>query len=168
MKAMAMVAHPDDCVIFAYGFMYHNADYEWTVCYLTYTESHARGAEINNFWRQRNIPTKFLGFPDNWNHELNCPGQIAAHEANQSIAMVIADQDLILTHNEHGEYGHPHHVLINRATQDHAQRVTFAGPGQGTVKYVLPANAYSLDELPLHRDVVESFHPRIHINEYTL
>jgi hypothetical protein len=53
MKAMAMVAHPDDCVIFAYSFMHHHKHLDWTVCYLTYTEQDARGREFAEFWQRR-------------------------------------------------------------------------------------------------------------------
>ena len=66
MKAMAMVAHPDDCVIFAYSFMHHYKQLDWTVCYLTYTEQDARGREFANFWQQRGVSTKFLGYVDDY------------------------------------------------------------------------------------------------------
>jgi LmbE family N-acetylglucosaminyl deacetylase len=166
MKAMAVVAHPDDCVIFAMGYMLNHAEYSWTVCYLTYTESHKRGQEFTKFWSRRGVAVKFLGYPDQWNLVENCPGHIDDEPAISDIQSVIANQDLVLTHAEDGDYGHPHHILVNRATQQHPHRVTFAAPGTGTVKYTVPADAYSLDELPLHRDVIAGFHSNKHVNEY--
>jgi LmbE family N-acetylglucosaminyl deacetylase len=168
MKAMVMVAHPDDCVIFAYSYLHHHADYQWTVCYLTYTDQDPRGKEMQQFWQRRGIATTFLGFPDVWNQELNCPGDVDARAATMAIHAVIADQDLVVTHNENGEYGHPHHVLVHQATQHHAHRVLFAPAGQGTVKYSIESGHYDLAELPLHRDVIEGFHSQHHTNEYII
>ena len=166
MKAMAMVAHPDDCVIFAMGYILNHPEYSWTVCYLTYRESDPRAKEVAQFWARREVAVKFLGYPDQWNFVDNCPGHIDKEPASGDIQYVIADQDLVLTHAENGDYGHPHHILVNQATEQHPRRVTFAAPGQGTVKYTVPADAYSLDELPLHRDVIAGFHLNKHVNEY--
>ena len=46
--------------------------------------------------------------------------------------------------------------------------MSFAGPGQGTVKYSIEPGCYSLEELPLHRDVIAEFHSNTHTNEYTV
>jgi LmbE family N-acetylglucosaminyl deacetylase len=167
MKAMAVVAHPDDCVIFAYSYMYYHPEYLWTVCYLTYTELDPRGQEFADFWRRRDVAVKFLGHLDQWNFEKNCPGKIDFAKAQQDIQQVIADQDLVLTHNSQGEYGHPHHVMVHLATATHPRRILFANPGEGTVKYSLDDHAYTLDEFPLHRDIVSQFHINGHVNEYT-
>ena len=66
MKALCLVAHPDDCVIFAYSYIHNYPEHDWTIAYLTYTESEPRGAEMSAFWRQRGIDTIFLGFEDHW------------------------------------------------------------------------------------------------------
>jgi LmbE family N-acetylglucosaminyl deacetylase len=167
MKAMAMVAHPDDCVIFAYSYMHNHPEYTWTVCYLTYTESDPRGQEFADFWRRRHIAVNFLGHADIWNVEENCPGNIEIDLATQDIQQAIADQDLVLTHNSQGEYGHPHHVIVHHATANHPRRILFAKFGEGTVKYSLDNNVYNLDEFPLHQDIVRQFHVNGHVNEYT-
>jgi LmbE family N-acetylglucosaminyl deacetylase len=166
MKAMTVVAHPDDCVIFAMGYIVNHPEYSWTICYLTYRNFDPRAKEVAQFWARRGVAVKFLGYPDDWNFVDNCPGNIDQEPASRAIQSIIVDQDLILTHAEDGDYGHPHHILVNRATEQHPHRVTFASPGQGTVKYTVPADAYSLDELPLHRDVIAGFHLTKHINEY--
>lgn len=163
-----MVAHPDDCIIFAYSFMYNHPEYEWTVCYLTYTESHARGQEFAKFWQKRGVAVKFLGYPDDWNFLEDRPGDINEADATTDIKLIIGDQDLVLTHNEHGDYGHPHHMLVNRATAGHPCRVTFASTGVGNIKYTLAPELYNLDEFPLHRDIVVRFHQNGHSNEYTI
>lgn len=168
MKAMAVVAHPDDCVIFAYSYIHNHPDYVWTICYLTYTDLDSRAVEFKDFWQKRGIKTIFLGQADVWNVELDCPGAIDQIKAAADIQAVIADQDLILTHNQQGEYGHPHHVFVHQTTSGHPRRVTFANFGQGNVQYSIEAGVYSLDEMPLHRDIVEQFHKDKHINEYTV
>lgn len=166
MKAICIVAHPDDCVIFAYGFIHNHPMYDWTICYLTYTANDPRGAEFDTFWKRRNIKTKFLGYVDDW-HDIEAK-QISfdKESAQRDIQSAMADQDLVLTHDADGDYGHLHHVFVNRATATHPNRVTFAGPGQGNVKYSVPQDAYRLDEIPLHQDIVSSFHRSAHTNEY--
>lgn len=168
MKAIAVVAHPDDCVIFAYSYIHNNPQFDWTICYLTYTADNPRGQEFVTFWDKRNIQTKFLGYVDDWHDIEN--GRISFDEeaAWEDIQKIIAGQDLVLTHSNEGDYGHIHHVFVNRATAGHSNRVTFAGPGQGTVKYTIEPGIYSLSEFPMHSDVVAGFHPNIHTNEYKL
>ena len=169
MKAMVMVAHPDDCVIFAYSFMHQYPQLDWTVCYLTYTESDARGREFAEFWKQRGVATKFLGYVDDYRdiaaNKISFDTEVAA----ESIKEAIQGQDIVLTHDHRGDYGHLHHVFVNQTVcQNHNQVVCFAGLGQGNVKYAVDPGVYSLDELPLHRDVIAGFHQHTHVNEYTV
>jgi hypothetical protein len=44
--------------------------------------------------------------------------------------------------------------------------VTFAGISKGNIKYTIEPGVYSLDEFPLHKDIVSSFHQQMHANEY--
>lgn len=169
MKAMTMVAHPDDCIIFAYSFMHHYKHLDWTVCYLTYTENSPRGKEFADFWSRRNIKTKFLGFNDNWEFVKRNELGFDSTSATTAVIENISDQNLILTHNSNGDYGHLHHKFIsNVVSSNHNYVVFFAGINQGNVKYSIDPGMYSLDEFPLHRDVVTSFHQQQHANEYTV
>jgi len=167
-KAVAMVAHPDDCVIFAYSFIHHHPEYEWTICYLTYTESDARGREFAEFWNHRNIATKFLGYIDDWHDIENKKISFNETQAWNDIQVAVAEYDLVLTHDEHGDYGHLHHMFVNQATASHPNRVIFAKPGSGTIKYSLAHETYNLDELPLHKEVISGFHSNNHVNEYNI
>jgi hypothetical protein len=169
MKAMAIVAHPDDCVIFAYSFMNQYPDFDWTVCYLTYTEQDPRGQEFADFWHRRGIATKFLGYTDDWNFVKEGELGFNRDSATESIKQAIADQDLILTHDHFGDYGHLHHKFICEVVcNSHTYVVTFAGVGRGNVKYTIEPGVYSLEEFPQHRDIVASFHQGQHINEYAV
>lgn len=168
MKAITMVAHPDDCVIFAYSYIHNHPEHEWTICYLTYCEWDERAKEFSKFWSRRNIPTIFLGYKDDYQDIQNQKISFNEDQANKEISSIIKSYDLVLTHDSQGDYGHIHHVFVNQATQQHPNRITFAGPGRGTVKYSIESSAYSLNELPLHREVIAGFHKDRHENEYTL
>ena len=166
MKALCLVAHPDDCVIFAYSYIWHHSEYQWTIGYLTYTAQDPRGAELSAFWQRRGIGTEFLGFEDHWHdneqHEFTCWNP---EQAKQDCWALAQQYDLVLTHDEHGDYGHIHHVMVHQAVQQHPQLVTFA-PRESGIRYILPADAYSLDELPLHGSIVVGFHQQGHQNNY--
>jgi hypothetical protein len=169
MKAMAMVAHPDDCVIFAYGFINHYKNFDWTVCYLTYTEQNPRGKEFANFWKVRGVKTKFLGYTDDYRDLETGIISFDTATAAESIKQAIADQDLILTHDADGDYGHLHHKFIYNVVIDHhCHVVCFSGNHKGNVKYSIEPGTYSLDEFPLHQEVVAGFHVDKHENEYTV
>jgi hypothetical protein len=139
------------------------------VCYLTYTEKDARGKEFANFWKLRNVTTKFLGYVDDY-HDLEtgvCSFDVDS--ATESIKQAINDQDLVLTHSHTGDYGHLHHKFIcDVVTNNHNYVVTFAGIGQGNIKYTIEPGVYNLDEFLLHRDIVSSFHQYTHANEYAV
>lgn len=166
MKALVMVAHPDDCVIFAYSYIYNHPGLDWTICYLTYSDWDDRAQEFRKFWNRRNIPTIFLGYVDNYRDIENLRISFDESQATKEISSLCARYDLLLTHNEQGDYGHIHHVFVNKSTAGHPRRVLFAGPGQGNIKYSVPDNAYSLEELPMHREIIQGFHSQGHQNEY--
>jgi hypothetical protein len=169
MKAVAMVAHPDDCVIFAYSFMHHHKQFNWTVCYLTYTTESERGQEFVNFWKVRGVNTKFLGFVDDYHDIENDQISFDTGLATTAIKESIKDYDLVLTHDHKGDYGHLHHKFVHQVVRDnHTYMVCFASIGQGNVKYTVEPGAYELEEFLMHKDIVSSFHKERHVNEYTV
>ena len=167
MKALCIVAHPDDCVIFAYSYIYNHLDLDWTVCYLTYTEDSPRGQEFFKFWSARNVATKFLGFIDDYEdqktQQLNFWYGLDAEAECWNVAK---DFDLVLTHDAEGDYGHIHHRVVHSGVKQHPNLVTFAAPGQGNESFTVPLTAYNLAELPLHADIIKSFHQNTHANSY--
>lgn len=165
MKAIAVVAHPDDCVIFSYSFIYNHPDIDWTILYLTYTHWDYRGSELFKFWDQRGIPTIFLGYIDDWHDIENKKISFDTNQSQKEIQGIIKNFDLVLTHNAQGEYGHLHHVFVNQCCLDHPNLITFADRLQGT-EYTVPPEAYNLDELPHHREIIQQFHSTQHINNY--
>lgn len=167
MKSLVMVAHPDDCIIFAYSFMqkYHWHDYD--VCYLTYTREHPRGRELATFWQKRQIPVTFLGYPDDWtsvrNHRLGFDAELAS----QSIQSAVANYDFVITHGADGEYGHVHHEFVHEVVSKcHARVITFKGIDQGNETIVIDHPDYRREELPNHYDIIVGFHVNKHMNCY--
>jgi hypothetical protein len=147
-KAIAIVAHPDDCVIYSYPFIYNNPQLNWEVCYLTSTQDSTRGKEVENFWKKRNIPVSFLGFIDDPQDLIQGKLNFNLDLARKYIDQKISDASLVLTHNKNGEYGHPHHKFINECCQHFPTLVTFAGE---SIEYTLPEDIYDLNvELPYH------------------
>jgi LmbE family N-acetylglucosaminyl deacetylase len=166
-NALCLVAHPDDCVIFAYSYIHNHPEMTWTIGYLTYTAKHPRGAELAAFWKTRGIECVFLGFEDDWHdNEQNQLLKWTQASAAAACSNLSANYDLVLTHDEHGDYGHIHHRVVHDAVVDHCKLVTFARPGQGTVTYQIPPGTYSSTELPMHGEIISSFHPTQHQNSY--
>ena len=167
MKALCLVAHPDDCVIFGLSYIHHHPEHDWTIGYLTYTNRDPRGAELAAFWQRRSIGTVFLGFEDHWHdNEQKQFTRWTEERAKRACWNLAKDFDLVLTHNETGDYGHIHHVLVHNSVQWHPHLVTFAPPGAGTVTHTVPLDTYKLDELPMHGDIIAGFHIIQHQNSY--
>jgi LmbE family N-acetylglucosaminyl deacetylase len=165
-KALCLVAHPDDCVIFGLSYIHNHPEMNWTIGYLTYTELDPRGAELAAFWRKRNIDCVFLGFVDDYrDQEQQQLLQWYGIDAVAECAELARQYDLVLTHDEHGDYGHIHHQVVYDAVKHHPHLITFAKPGQGTT-YTVPSGTYSLDELPMHGEIIASFHTQEHKNSY--
>ena len=165
MKALCLVAHPDDCVIFAYSYIHNHPEHNWTICYLTYNGWDQRGKEMADFWRQRNINCVFLGYTDDYRDIENKKISFNEEQARRELGNIAADYDLVLTHDEHGDYGHIHHVFVHDCVKHHVNLVTFAKPGEGTT-YTVPAGTYTLDEFPQHGEIIASFHSTEHKNSY--
>ena len=160
MKAVAVVAHPDDCVIFAWPFIEAHPEFKWSVLYLTYMHYQPRGKEVSEYWRKRNIPAIFLGYDDVWESVKNGDLGFNADQAEQEIASISSEYDLILTHNEDGDYGHIHHKFVNRAVnKNDVPKVYFASTFNYNTKYTAQTAVDPL-ELPLHRNVIEQFQDR--------
>ena len=168
MKALCVVAHPDDCIIFGYSYIYNHPEMDWTIGYLTYTAADARGQEIAAFWQRRGIPCVFLGYVDDY-RDLESQQISFDTVAARADLVALADQhDLVLTHDADGDYGHLHHVFVHDCVQHHANLVTFANLGSGTVTLTVPPDTYDLAELPQHQHIVASFFPGgQHRNNYT-
>jgi len=163
MQAVCLVAHPDDCVIFAWPFIEAHPEFNWTIVYMTYKNHEPRAQEMRAYWDRRGIVTAFMGHQDDYLDQqtgrLNFwdPGMVGEHVR---VNVEVHKPDLILTHNVDGDYGHIHHQLVHQiANSIGVPKVYFASTFNYNVEYkvVIPVD---INELPLHREVVEGFQDR--------
>lgn len=152
MKALVLVAHPDDCVIFASAYMDAHPEYEWHIVYLTCWRFHKRGREMSKYWNKRGVKTRYLGFKDHGRDlGLNGLHTWPESEALRAIRRAAIGYDFILTHNAEGEYGHPHHRVIHKAVKDFNVPKVYFSLNKNDL--ALPTNI-SLEELPRHTESI--------------
>lgn len=170
MKAVCMVAHPDDCVIFAYSLMHNFPALNWHVIYLTYKVCDSRAQEFERFWNRRGVSTSFLGFHDDYRDIEAGRPSFDTDAARDAMHELIRDADVIVTHDANGDYGHPHHRFVHRCVSrfGHDHVITFAPLGQGTHHYCIDQPDYDATELPLHHDIIKGFHCESHENSYSM
>ena len=106
-----------------------------------------------------------MGYTDDYRDIENKQISFNEEQARREIGNIIQGYDLVLTHDEHGDYGHIHHVFVHDCAKHHPRLITFARPGEGAT-YSVPAGTYTLDEFPQHQDVIAGFHPTEHKNSY--
>ena len=166
-RALCVVAHPDDCLIFAKPFIDNFPTWHWNIVYLTYNSADARAQEMQAYWdAKRNITTHFLGFQDDYADQL--AGELKTWrgldaEASISLAITQFAPDLILTHYEDGDYGHIHHKFVHQAVQvtNSIAKVYFASTFNYNVEY-FAQEALDLAQFPLHAEVIAGFQDRDH------
>jgi hypothetical protein len=157
MKAVCLVAHPDDCVIFGWGFIRKYQHFDWKIVYLTYNFFDERAIEMKNFWDKYGIETQFGGFTDDWelvkNNELGFDGE----DAQKFLQYHCSQHDIVLTHNHLGEYGHLHHKFINESITHIAKPKVYFGNFPQYYNEIIHTEPYNVHELPLHKDVILGF-----------
>jgi hypothetical protein len=167
MKAVAVVAHPDDCILFAYGIIQLMSKWSWSIAYLTYTRDSDRGQEIGDFWQRRNIETHWLGYVDDYRDIERGAVSFNTELAAADIQNLISAYDVVITHDANGDYGHPHHCFVNACVEGHHPAViTFSPFGQGNLHVALPDGLYTLDEIPQHASLGEFISPVNRHNKY--
>jgi len=166
-KALCVVAHPDDCVIFARPFIERYSEFEWTILYLTYRSYDPRAMEMTAYWRRRNVSTVNLGFMDDYRDMENNLVSFNVEQAQREIFNISGKYDLLLTHNADGDYGHIHHTFVSDSVQPVSKpKVYFAKYEQSNMECCATSDI-NLTELPLHREVVSGFE-NINVGRYTV
>ena len=165
LTALCVVAHPDDCVIFARPFIEQYSEFEWTILYLTYSSYDPRAMEMTAYWRRRNVSTVNLGFVDDYRDMENNLVSFNAEQAQREIFNISDKYDLLLTHNSDGDYGHIHHTFVSNSVQPVPKpKVYFAKYEQSNME-CCSVGDINLTELPLHREVVSGF-KNINVGRY--
>ena len=164
-KALCVVAHPDDCVIFARPFIERYSEFEWTILYLTYSSYDPRAMEMTAYWQRRNVATVNLGFVDDYRDMENNLVSFNAEQAQREIFNISSKYDLLLTHNPDGDYGHIHHKFVSDSVQPVTKpKVYFAKYEQSNME-CCSVSDINLTELPLHWEVVSGFE-NINVGRY--
>ena len=163
LKAVCIVAHPDDCLIFARPYILSNP-YNWTIVYLTYEHDHPRAVEVANYWNRVGVKTTFLGYLD---LPVDFETNTVTFDADQTLAKIkgaVVNAEILLTHDAHGDYGHIHHKFVHSvASQLEIPTVFFARTSHFNIE--CECTKLELDNFPIHNETLQMF-PNIHLGRY--
>ena len=159
MKALCLVAHPDDCVLFGYKFITDHPHWDWHIWYLTYTSDSDRVEEMRKFWNKRNVKVCSGGFVDDWKHV--SVGQLGFDKDHAKTCITGASNgyDILLSHNAVGEYKHPHHLFIHEVVKNISIPKVYFGTFPHHCNHIIKTEtvAFNSDELPIHKSVIDDF-----------
>lgn len=118
-RALAVVSHPDDETIFIGGTLLSHPEYHWQILCVTYEQASQRAEEAMaaiSCYRADGlqIGIRFLEHVDD-NHSES--GGIDITRLREQLSEWATWADLVVTHNEEGEYGHAAHRAVHRATK---------------------------------------------------
>ena len=157
MKAICVVAHPDDCIIFAWPFIEQYKNFNWHILYLTYSAGDDRAEEVTKFWNKRGITVEFLGNVDDYRDMENEMLSFDEGQALLSIMKRCHTQDLVLTHAQDGDYGHIHHKFVHNCVIASDKPAVFFSSQQNSNLVCTRTAELDLAEIPIHADVVRDF-----------
>ncbi len=114
-RARCLVAHPDDCLIFGFHYILSHRQYQWSVTYLILANDSPRVAEMRRYWAQHSVDVTSLELPHDPPPSDLVRGRcsIPFAQARHAVQVAVRDCDLVLSHGETGEYGHPHHLFLH-------------------------------------------------------
>jgi LmbE family N-acetylglucosaminyl deacetylase len=155
-KALALVAHPDDCLIFGYHFITANKKFKWKIVYLTHAIDHPRFAEMFHYWNSLGVQVGTMGFVDDWDAVSKGKLGFKKTDAVTAINQATEGYDLILTHNFKGEYGHPHHIFLNKAVAKIKTPKVYFGdyPDYCNLLHTYDEDPYNIADFWLHQNVL--------------
>lgn len=118
MNAAMIIAHPDDDALFGGPFQRAHRWMNWHVVCVTHDAADGRGRELIEWQAQNGCQrVDFLKFHDEPADLSNGTSSFGPDEVAVRLHQLELKTDLILTHNEVGEYGHPHHVAVGQAVR---------------------------------------------------
>ncbi len=157
-RALCMVAHPDDCLIFGYHYILGHCQCRWTIAYLILNNHSPRVEEMRGYWARHSIDVFSLDLPHDPPPADVTSGRcsIPYHAAKDAIEATVRDYDLLLSHGDAGEYGHPHHLFLHRILKDLGRPfVAFDVEPNAPQRFDGPRDDH--ESLPLHRRAIRRF-----------
>lgn len=141
MKALLLVAHPDDEAIFAGALMLSQPKWEWTVACMTYASHDARGVEFDQSIETfTDAGVNITGATMLGVHDTE-GAVLAATDYSQwrnAVEALDVRADVVYTHNRRGDYGHGHHMAVSSIAADvypETERWEFYNPYLSGVGY---------------------------------
>lgn len=157
-RALCLVAHPDDCLIFGYHYILDHPEHRWSIGYLILKDDSPRVEEMRSYWARHSIDVFSLDLPHDPPPADVTSGRcsIPYDDAKAVIAATVGDYDLLLSHGEAGEYGHPHHRFLHRVLKDLGQAfVAFDVGPNAPLRFGVPRDEH--ESLTLHRRAIRRF-----------
>lgn len=154
MTATLVVAHPDDETIFCGGTMLTYPEWNWNVVCLTWSiGDDPRGTQFQRameFFKSLGVRVASYQCLGKSDHDLS---QEEISDWKATISGLNLSSTIVLTHNTEGEYGHPHHKVVNKICNELFMNVwEFICPGATNVA-PQPFRT-NIVTVPLSRDVL--------------
>jgi SAM-dependent methyltransferase len=122
-KIAVIVAHPDDEILWCGGLLIRNKGFDVICCSIPYRDPE----RVLGFFKAM----KMLG-----HHPFLLPfSEESANTPLKNLNLIsLQDYEIIITHNEQGEYGHLHHQQVNQhITQNFFKKIYSFGFGNGKI-----------------------------------
>ena len=161
-----IIAHPDDDAIFG-GVFQKTFDFcKWGIVCLTYNKEHERGKELINWQQHLNIypgAIFFLDFPDNPLDLENNKCSFKKTDVALALKRLNLKCNFILTHNQYGEYGHPHHMMVNECVKEVYSNIKIIEYAFGSKNYTQELSVACQYELALNSyksqsEIIQYYH----------
>lgn len=116
MKALVVVAHPDDETMFCGGTI-TKLKWDWTIVSAAHTLNSPRGQEFSNACKLLQAKPLMLGVKYGGK---NSQIPISQTEVTQKLLSLLSieDYDVILTHNGNGEFRNKDHIVIHKVIKN--------------------------------------------------
>ncbi len=111
MKVLALFAHPDDEIIFGWPIFQKKQIIKHLICA---TEDKDRLKALDEVSRAMSFTWETAGLKDMETHK-------GVSKLNDCLSLAIEkiNPDVVITHNFHGEYGHPDHTCLFKTSFEH-------------------------------------------------
>jgi LmbE family N-acetylglucosaminyl deacetylase len=118
---LLVISHPDDDAIFAGQLQMVFRSLEWSVVCVTHERKSCRGAELLA-WQQYlgTDPTRvhLLGHCDDPRDLRDSRCRIDSKDVGFELRQLNIAPRIVVTHNDVGEYGHPHHIMTHHVVRE--------------------------------------------------